>query len=95
MKNLDKDNQRLNIILKWTNRIICSILLGAIAIVIIVFIFILISWVKTPPPDIEDVKMLLTILLPVFSSVLGIIAAGLSYTGSKSHKELKEEKKVS
>lgn len=91
MKN--KDNQRINLILKWVNRIICSILLGAIGIITIVFIFIMISWMKTPPPDIEDTKLLLTILLPMFTTVLGIVGTGLSYTGSKSHKELKEQNK--
>lgn len=83
----DKKIKNVNAHYRGINRILCTISLASLGIILIVYLFKFIFMIKQPPPDIEDIKTLLAILLPLFTLLIGGVISGLTYGYYKTHKE--------
>lgn len=90
-KEKNKRKER-NQTMKWIDRIVCDIFLGITEILILIGLYYTVKLSHNPPPDVNDLTTIFSLLMPfLFFTQAGIIA-GLVYHGAKSIKEIKENK---
>lgn len=88
METIDPRNyelRKIQIKWKWATRLVAISILGLIAFIMLGSLLYLIINLKTPPPDMQDLKDLMPYLIPFYSIFAAGIVGGLTWFAGKKH----------